>query len=268
MNNWSNIEVSVEDSEIAEINHYAETLGDLSGNILKIRELISRFEVCHFKYQEHLQHITDSIHTLNPTIQPSTIGSYHISKGVDVISNDKTGRSIPGQQYVNSMKKWLEDDSQINSDFYSDDINKKVQALLGDPTRDKKRLVRLLLARLLWDWKTLEEYQQKEEYTDLEFQVCRMDICHYAFPDHLEIMLSAIGKLEPVKNFNGCGSFNQDIKNYIEKHFLKSCNYLQSNSNKQENNEKIKLWLMACLAKTLKEQTGLEEPLPKLINNK
>lgn len=51
MNPWSNIETSAQDTEIAEVNKLETTLGDIPPPVRKIRELITRFEVCHFKYQ-------------------------------------------------------------------------------------------------------------------------------------------------------------------------------------------------------------------------
>ena len=76
--------------------------------------------------------------------------------------------------------------------------------------------------------------------------------------------------MEPINNFEGCGSFNTDIKTYVEKQFLILCDYLKSNSDKKNLNqdEKIKLWLIACLAKTLKEQAGLKKSLHQLISLK
>ncbi len=97
-----------------------------------------------------------------------------------------------------------------------------------------------------------------------------MDICHYAFPKNLDLLLQGIGRMEPINNFEGCGSFNTDIKTYVEKQFSILCDYLKSNSNKKNLNqdEKIKLWLIACLAKTLKEQVGLKKSLHQLISLK
>ena len=134
----------------------------------------------------------------------------------------------------------------------------------------KWTIVRLLIARLIWDWKVYEEYQQRGEYKELEIQACRMDICHYAFPNHLDLLLQGIGRMEPINNFEGCGSFNTNIKTYVEKQFSILCDYLKSNSNKKNLNqaEKIKLWLIACLAKTLKEQVGLKKSLHQLISLK
>lgn len=270
MSAWSNIEISPQDSEIIEIDKLEETLGKISENVEKIRELITRFEVCHFKYQQHFKHIKDSILNLRPNVEPAQIGANHISKGKDVLDNDKTGRSILGQQYVNSLMKWLGDYSQENSNYFNNELNHQTTKWLGDKNPDKERIVRLLIARLIWDWKAYEEYQQRGEYKELEIQACRMDICHYAFPKHLDLLLQGIGRMEPINNFEGCGSFNTDIKTYVEKQFSILCDYLKSNSNKKNLNqdEKIKLWLIACLAKTLKEQVGLKKSLHQLISLK
>ena len=268
MNAWSNIEISPQDFEIIEIDKLEETLGKISENVQKIRELITRFEVCHFKYQQHFKHIKDSILNLKPNVKPTQIGASHISKYKDVLNNDKTGRSILGQQYVNSLMKWLGDYSQENSNYFNNELNQRITKWLGDKNPNKERLVHLLIARLIWDWKAYEEYQQRGEYKELEIQICRMDICHYAFPEHLDLLLQGIGRMESIDNFEGCGSFNTNIKSYVKKQVSTLCGYLKSNSNKKnsEQNEKIKLWLIACLTKTLKEQVGLKKSLPQLIS--
>ncbi len=115
MSVWSNIEILPQDAEIVEIDKLEETLGKIKKNVQKIRELITRFEVCHYKYQQHFRHIKDSILRLRPNVEPTQIGANHISKDKDVLDNDKTGRSILGQQYVNSLMKWLGDYSFYNS---------------------------------------------------------------------------------------------------------------------------------------------------------
>lgn len=55
MDAWSNIQISPQDPEIVKINNLERTLGELPENVKKIRGLITRFEVCHFKYQQHLR---------------------------------------------------------------------------------------------------------------------------------------------------------------------------------------------------------------------
>ena len=268
MSAWSNIEISPQDTEIIEIEKLEETLGKISENVQKIRELITRFEVCHFKYQQHFKHIKDSILNLKPYIKPTQIGANHISKGKDVVNNDKTGRSILGQQYVNSLMKWLGDYTKENSKYFNNELNQRITKCLGDKNPDKERLVRLLIARLIWDWKAYDEYQQRGKYKELEMQVSRMDICHYTFPEHLDLLLQGVGRMKPIDNFEGCGSLNTDIKTYVEKQFLILCDYLKSSryKKKTERYEKIKLWLIACLTKTLKEQVGLKKSLPPLIS--
>ena len=270
MSSWSNIEVSPQDSEIIEIDKLEKTLGNIPENVQEIRELIRKFEVCHFKYQKHFENIKDSILNLKPNIEPTQIGANHISKGKDVLKNDKTGRSILGQQYLNSLMIWLGDYSQENLDYFDIELNQQITEWLGNKNPDKERLVRLLVARLIWDWKLYEEYQQGGEYKELEFQACRIDICHYAFPKHLDLLLQGIGRMKPIDNFEGCGSFNTNIKTYVEKQFSILCDYLNSNANKKnsEQNEKIKLWLITCLAKILKEQAGLKKSIPQLISLK
>jgi hypothetical protein len=151
MSAWSNIEISPQDSEIIEINKLEETLGKISENVQMIRELITRFEVCHFKYQQHFKHIKNSILNLEPSVMPTKIGSNHLSKGKDVVKNDKTGRSTLGQQYMNSLMKWLGDSSQENSNHFNIDLNQRVTKWLKDKNPDKERLVRLLIARIIWD---------------------------------------------------------------------------------------------------------------------
>ena len=266
MNAWSNIEISTQDSEIVEINKIEASLGKISKNIQKIRELITRFEVCHFKYQQHLEHIKASILNLNPKVRSDQIGASHISKGIEAIGNDKTGKSILGQQYVNSFRKWLGNNYQENSIYYNNELYHRIKKWLGEKNPEKERLIRLLIARLIWDWDEYEEYQQKGKYEELAFQACRMDICHYAFPEHLNLLIQGIGKLEQVTKFEGCGSFNSNIKTYIEKQYLILCNSLKQdfNNKKIERNEKIKFWLTACLTKTLKEQISLKKSLPQL----
>jgi hypothetical protein len=268
MSAWSNIEISRHDSEINEIDKLEKTLGKVSENIQNIRELITRFEVCHFKYQQHFKHIKDSIRNLKPNVKPIQIGANHFSKGKDALNNDKTGRSKLGQQYVCSLMKWLGDYSPSNSNYFNNELNQQITTWLGNKNPNKERLVRLLIARLIWDWKAYEEHQQGGEYKELEMQACRMDICHYAFPKHLDLLLQGIGIMESIDNFEGCGSYNTDITAYVEKQFSILCDYLKSNTNRKnlEKNEKIKLWLIACFAKTLKELVGLKKSLPQLIS--
>ena len=264
---WSNIEISPQDSEILDIDKFEKKLGEVSKNVRQIRELIRRFEICHFKYKEHLKQIKDSIQNLKSNVDPVNIGAHHISKGKEASKNDNTGRSLIGQKYLHSLMNWLGDNLE-NTYWINDELNTQVKKWLGDKNQNKERFVRLLIARLIWDWEGYKEFQQSGEYKELEFQICRMDICHYAFPRHLDLLLQAIGRMQSIENFEGCGSFNIEIKKYIEGQFLLLYDYIKSNiKNKLEPNEKIQLWLTASLAKVLKEQVSLTIYLPQLNEN-
>ncbi len=263
MNAWSNISISPQDTEIIKIDNLEAKLGKLSDNVNKIRDLITRHEACHFKYQQHIKIIKDSIINLEPSVDSNKIGLNHVQHGENAWEKDTTGKSYLGQQYIWSIKVWLNDIPQKEiPDKYDKQLNHKIKKWLGDKNTDKIRLVRLLLARLTWDWKLYEELQHGGEYQNLELQICRMDICHYAFPTNLDRLLQGIGEMRPIEKHEGCGSFNNNIQRFIEKELSALNNLLKSLYNDKEPDEKqlIKAWLVACLIKTLKEQVELSKP--------
>jgi hypothetical protein len=266
MKPWSNIQVSPDDPEIIKINNLEKKLGDLPDEVKKIRELITRFEVCHFKYQHHLKKIKDSIINLESISDITRIGINHIQHGESAWKNDTTGKSLIGQQYVWAIKGWLNDSvPKVIPDNAANEIHEQTQKWLGDKNPEKIRLIRLLLARLTWDWKLYEKLQHGEEFKDLEFQTCRIDICHYAFPKNLDLLLQGIGNMKPVKEmeFEGCGSYDNTIKTYLEKEFIALNDMLKSLAGieKKDNSELIKVWLVACLLKTIKENVNLSLPI-------
>jgi hypothetical protein len=260
---WSNIQTAAQDPEVGIINEFEEKLGELPDHINKIRELITRLEVCHFKCEHHIEKIIDSILTLAPKVAPEKIGINHIQHGENAWKNDLTGKSLLGQQYIWAMKSWIEDIPTKNvPGKYDKEIGQKVRGWLGNKQAYKIRLVRLLLARLTWDWTPYEELQRGGEYEELEFQICRMDICHYAFPTNLERMLIGIGQMRPIENFEGCGSFNVDIQEFVKKKLIVLSDLFESlhNNDTSDNSSQTKAWLTACLIKTLKAQVDLSEP--------
>ena len=267
MNAWSNISVSPQDPEIIKINELETKLGKLPDHVYKVRELITRHEVCHFKFRHHIRKIKDSIINLEPEVAPDKIGINHIQHGEDAWKRDSTGRSLLGQQYVWAIKVWLKDIPPAEiPDKYDNKLGQKVQKWPDGSNVDKIRLVRLLLARLMWDWKSYEELQQGGELKDLEFQICRMDICHYAFPSNLERVLQGIGEVKPTGNFEGCGSYNSDIKEFVEKELLSLNDLFKSlyNNGKSDERDQTRAWLVASLMKTLKKQVETSEPLVRI----
>ena len=266
MDAWSNIQISLQDPEIVRINNLEKRLGKLPDKVNKIRELITRFEVCHFKYRQHLRKIRDSIIALEPKVNTNKIGINHIRHGESVLNNDATGKSLTGQQYVWAMKEWLSENlpSEI-SDNYDKKLRQQVREWLGDKHPDKIRLVRLVLARLTWDWKSYDELQHGREFKEMELQACKIDICHYAFPQNLNLLLKGIGQMKAVeeKKFEGCGSYNIDIKTYLENEFFDLDNMLKSLKTGSSTSKKdlIRAWLIACLAKTIKENINIPIPI-------
>ncbi|TLX74576.1 hypothetical protein E9993_11665 [Labilibacter sediminis] len=266
MNNWSNIQIFSQDSEIIKINDFEKRLGELPDKVKRIRELITRFEVCHFKYKLHLKKIRDSINELNPIVDTTKIGINHIQHGENVLNTDKTGRSLIGQQYLWSLKEWLNNNGKKEiSNRYDKKLSHQIKKWLGDKNPEKLRLVKLLLARLTWDWANYDKLQYGGEYKDIEFQASRLDICHYAFPKNLDLLLKGIGQMKAIEEnkFEGCGSFNTDIKSYLEKEFLDLNNTLKSLkvNNELNRNDLIKIWLILCLAKTIKENIKIPIPI-------
>jgi hypothetical protein len=262
MKAWSNIEISPQDPEIVKIDKLEKNLGELPEKICRIRELITGFEVCHFKYQRHLVRIKNSIKKLEPYIELKAIGVHHIKNGEDAWKKDVTGRSFTGQQYIWAIKKWLGED-EVTSVYYDQKLGRQIREWLGDKSPDKVRLVRLLLARLTWEWESYEKFLHGGEYEDLEFHICRMDICHYAFPAHLDRVLRGIGQMKPAEKFEGCGSFDNNIKAFIENELSGLNKTLHSllDNKKPDKDELTKAWLIACLAKTLKGQVNLSKPV-------
>jgi hypothetical protein len=52
---WANIVVDADDQEVAAIDRLSRTLGELPGEVVTVRELISRFEICHYAFPQNLK---------------------------------------------------------------------------------------------------------------------------------------------------------------------------------------------------------------------
>lgn len=267
MNVWRNIEISESDPEIIKINTIEKYIDEKTSNIAQIRELITRFEVCHFKCKVHIHHIKDSITNLNPCIQPDTIGISHFRHGRDSWISDTTGRSLLGQQYLYALQEWLGDEiTTDSSDISNEELKAEVKNYLGDINPTKERLIRLLLARMMLDWEKLENICLGEESGKMEMQICKIEICHHEFPHNIILLLQGIGKNKEVINFRGCGDVDSNIMTAIEEEFLSLNRWLIALSTKKPMDKTTlkKVWLIASFAKTLKEQIGLTQPIDGL----
>ena len=131
--------------------------------------------------------------------------------------------------------------------------------------------MKFLLARLSGDWKAYEELQHGGEFEKLEYQIARMDICHYAFPSNLDLVIQGIEKMQPISEseFEGCGTFNEGIKVHLKKEFenLNKEITIIAASSYLEIDEKIQLWLTMCLAKTIKEAMYFSDTVSSLDYN-
>ncbi len=270
MNAWINIDVSPDDQEIIAINQMELALGNVPKQIYKVRELITRFEVCHFKYRRHFEYILKSIAELQPVIEVDRIGLNHLHHRTNAWMNDKTKRSKAGLMYISALSKWLEDESFDNLEISKQELFKLrllVDEWLGDKNEKKVKLIHMLLSRLLWQ--SVEQYRSGGTLSELEYQIEATDICNYTFPQNLDKIIQAIGTLKPVKVFVGCGTFNAEIISFLTKEFKKLCMWLDNDMPNIDlglkKKDPIKIWLVACLVKTIKTDIHLIDPLPKLI---
>ena len=270
MNAWVNIVVSPDDDEIAVIDRIERALGEMPSHVLQVRELITRFEICHFKYQQHYRHIVESIAAMRPVVDVGGIGANHPRHPGDAWRNDVTGRSRAGQGYISALRHWLGEDTSSLADVDGDGMpgtRRQIDALLGDRSEAKDRLVRMLLARLLWH--SVAEYRRGGELSGLELQIEATDICNYAFPRNLEKVLQGIGRLEAVQEFDGCGTCDSGMRAFVSTEFSRLCGWLGADNPSDDvglgRKEPMKVWLVACLAKTMKEDVHLPDRLPELV---
>ncbi len=265
MNGWINIDTLPDDEEIAAIDQLERIIGNVPKHIHHIRELITCFESCHFKYQQHYRDIVESI-----TMQHSVGEVYttHINPPNpqrQVLGNHITRYSRTDQQYIDALHSWIDEESINNMGVSEPEVtglSQRINAWLGTKSKEKVGLVRMLLARLLGQ--SVEHLRQGGDLSELEYQVERTDSCNYASPQNIERMVHGIGNLELVNGFDGCGTVNAEIKSFIGKELLKLCDWLKLDTPNMESGlgekEPVKVWLVACLAKTLKESAQLSTP--------
>jgi hypothetical protein len=177
---------------------------------------------------------------------------------------DKTGRYLLGQQYVWALINWLADYPPLNlSGFFYNEIYTNVSTWLGNKSPQKEKLVRIVVAKLTHDWKSLKKFNHYSKNKQLAYFAYSMEIWHYTFPKKLEKLLQDIGKME-AKNSDPDGSYtiDEEGKTNIENEFAILCNLMNSekfssSNGLTEKDELIKIWLIASITKALKEQTGL-----------
>ena len=267
---WSNLWESADDDETARIDRLESELGDISGSAREVRQLITRFEPCHFKCLHHFQQILRSIDSLEAAAAPELIGAAHPRHGPSASEGDPTGRSRSGREYIDSMRRWLGEGEEGGEPpetpaggEMGGEVAGRTHDLLGPPDPTKEKLVRRLLDRLLWRFE--ERAEGWEQETELEHQIDRTDICHSSFPRNLELVLSGIGKMTPDPDFSGCGSVDEETAAELRSRYEALCAWIAGDTElaagEPVERTPTKAWLVACLSKTIKEQCGLEGAL-------
>jgi len=263
---WANLGLSRMDAEIRRIHQLERAAVPLPPVATTIRELITRFEICHFKAERHVQRIIAAIGEMRLDLAPATIGTAHPKSGETAWRQDRTGRSRPGQEYIWVLQMWLAEApySDLDPRGIPRKLVDRVNGALGQPNAQKRLLVLALLARLLLK---ADRSPLPAELAPFWEQVEATDICHYTFPDNLERMIQAIGRLEPAADFVGCGSCNPEGREMARRHFEALCTWLRGERGSLDaqlgDRTPVKEWLAACLAKTLKEVAALREPMPQ-----
>lgn len=266
---WANIGFEHPDSEIVEIYQLEQHLGTVPQVAEDIRNLITRLEICHFKFERHVLRIIGSIGRMELDLDPESIGSAHPKCGENAWQADRTGRSRKGQEYIWVLQKWVRGEQSTEEDLRGipEKLFEEVYNSLGERDKHKEALVSALLDRLLWNFET-ERNTLIEEFETLIYQIDRTDICHYAFPENIKKTIEAIGELSPSPDFEGCGSSNEEHQKIALSYFMDLTAWLQGeiNENGRTLGERtlLKRWLVACLAKTIKELAGLDKSMPEL----
>lgn len=270
---WSNIAGEPSDGDIVRIYRMKQCIGQLPQEAMNIRGLITRLEICHFKFERHIQIIVQSIGRMEVDLDSDSIGRPHPRSGENAWKMDKTGRSRRGQEYVWILQMWLDGDSQLSEEDQRgipQDLFQEVYEALGDRDERKETLVSYLLDRLLWRFS--DRQQLPKELGKLGLQIDRTDICHYGFPTNVWQTIEAIGKLEPLNDFEGCGSFDEERLQCAQKYFDLLCAWLEREETRVDlglgERSDVKEWLVACLAKTVKALASLDDDLPlSSVNN-
>jgi len=262
---WSNIGLEQPDDETTQIYRMERRLGQLPQVAKSIRELIVRLEICHFKFERHLKRIIESIGKMNIDFDSKSMGKFHPKEGENAWKGDKTGRSRQGQEYIWALQMWLSGDlhpSEQNRRGIPQSVFERVYGALGNRDERKEALVMALLDRLLWKG---DHQWWCREFGLIGDQIDRTDICHYSFPKNVERMIEAIGRLEPLPDFEGCASFDEERRQYAQRCYKALSAWLEGRRDEVEvglgEKTPVKEWLVACLAKTLKEHAELEDSL-------
>jgi hypothetical protein len=229
-----------------------------------IHEVILKFETSQLQFQQNNQDPAKSIYAPESGRINIKQESDFLQKSENSPRKDKAGRSLLGQQYIWALVNWLAGYPELNMmGHFNNEIYRNVSGWLGIKSPEKEKLVRIIVAKLTHDWKSLKKFNQGSANKVLAYFASSMDIWQYTFPKMLDKLLQDIGKME----FKICDlcektDIEKDDKTNIENEFAILCNLMNSGIVSNSNgfpveNNLIKIWLIASITKTLKDQTGL-----------
>jgi hypothetical protein len=222
-----------------------------------IHDGISKFETSQFQYEQFNQNQLisgpESQRIDNKLEQDISL------KNENALRKDKTGRYLLGQQYVWALINWLADYPPLNlSGFFSNEIYTNVSNWLGNKSPQKEKLVRIVVAKLTHDWKSLKKFNHISENKRLSSFAYSMEIWNITFPEKLDLLLHDIGKIESkISDPNRDYDVEKDERTIIENEFSVLCNFMNSGNCLAEKNDLVKTWLMSNIKRSLKDQTSL-----------
>ena len=189
-------------------------------------DVISKFETGQF------QQINKNTIKLISVSGPGSDYNKHepgfIPKGKNSQRKDKAGRILLGQQYVWALVNWLADYPALNLQGHSNnEIFINISTWLGNRSPQKEKLVRIIVAKLTHDWRSLKRFNHGSKNKGLAHFAYSMEIWNYTFPKMLNIVLQEIGTMEAESN-DPDGSYisDKDEKTNIEKEFAILCNLM------------------------------------------
>jgi len=198
---WANIGLIEPDEEVTALWKLQQALLLPAPSARRIRELITRLKICHFKFPRHLQRIMAAIGTMRWELDLAQIGQAHPRKGPQASLMDTTGRSQQAESFIAALEGWLAGQSPET------EVAEEVWAALGSQDDQKVSLVAALARQLRWQY---EAGSLGPELSLWDYQLRRTHQCHYTFPQNVRRLIEAIGRGKPLEEFEGCGSFSSE----------------------------------------------------------
>lgn len=275
------------DDEIAAIDKLEDEISPLDDNTKRIRELISKLEVCHHKAQRHIEIIIDAIGRGKTNKGPGErpLGSIH-------------PREALTELVIGSLKAWKNNEHYDVPPFGIGGMSvEDLFGFLGKKTPLKvwqvERVCDKLHSFLDPEFRYYEMVEHPEKYAEnahyrgatintvisdrvdgeaakltLASAIDHLQPCNWNFPENLVIVLRAIGgDLRPQVSFAAhCRNVSQSpVKDYIKNAstILRAYCTGESKGVSREIIKKLgkknpkKHWLAASLEKTIRMQMGL-----------